>query len=771
MAVAAAAKVVSSRLCVPRPSRAPWLPITECACVRFSSLSYLSSAFKSGRSSSGPLSLKRSLSVEGGRRPVGNLPGLPNLWVRAASSISKGPDGTLKVPPDPVIPFIEGDGTGPDIWRAARNVFDEAVDKAYGGKRQLAWKEVLAGEKAFTRTGQWLPDETLQAFRDHLVGIKGPLTTPVGGGIRSLNVALRQELDLYVCLRPVRWYQGVPSPVKHPELVDVVIFRENTEDIYAGIEFERGTPSCYKFQQTLQSLFPERYKKVRFPESSAFGIKPVSEEGSKRLVRAAIKYALGNQRRSVTLVHKILTRPVTFDVIATLNLNGDYLSDAIAAQVGGIGIAPGGNINYQTGHAIFEATHGTAPKYAGQDRSSCPPCGTSKTQEIQQTDDSSGTKYGIDSTRHHRRSSRMPGPRGQRAFGWLQAFTDAVAAAEAQQAAAEAERQRLANEAAAEAQRTAETDEAARNRRNAASTESLIASEHQWTTILQGMIFVPTETQAEPTQAEAERSNLATVMLNVMRGVMWNNKLLQEHLHEERQQRQQYQQDLAAVTASSGTTMKPSSARHPQTDGQTERAHQTAQMMLRMLIRPDQKDWVDRLPDIEFAYNTSVHPAICVTPFELHHGGEKAWIFADLLLPQAADIDVPCSPASIRKYRDLLIKARANMPNAQIRMQQQANRRRLPCPFCEGDRVWVLSEEFALEQDVSRKLLSKWFGPWEVTSAVGDDPAGPSFVINIPPHLTVHGVFHASKLAIYTPPSADEFPGRRSQDPPSMDGH
>ncbi|GBG72454.1 hypothetical protein CBR_g12028 [Chara braunii] len=834
----------------------------------------------------------------------------------------------------------------------------------------------------------------------------------------------------------------------------------------------------------------------------------------------------------------------------------------------------------------------------------------------------------------------------------LDVVKDAVAAAEAQQAAAEAERQRLANEVTAEAQRTAETNEAARNRRNAANMESLIASEHQWTTLLQYMIFVPTGTQAEPTQAEAEKSNLATVMLNVMRGVMWNNKLLQAHLHADRQQRQQYQQDRAAVTADvrdaatqqqqqqqlmnctiaringieakasaapgcttdatkqineridhvvtiigdigvfngpetisstvaaiktditklqtrpdaatktfkmphfdickfddynksdtltwwqrflteascrtipandmlkalylqliggaqawmnhlaathkctiaelhthitwkefeqlwftrfivrnvvkaamnevytcsqgnmptedwttkwqkivttpgfdlsfpnqrseffsrscaglrstlgneydyttfqaildranlviqtddkaanerqsqphyvakqayqrpthnnaviseeiddhhaaaasssdggivaalppkrpkrvrknkatqetaatgagqpwtaykitkevydlrqkygyclwcngvtnvtaqcpekgkarvplchrnkgrsrvpfgelkplpipraprlstamdvtgpfprdrhdhdgiltvvdrlskyarflpckydaatpelarllhtgwitnqgvpedivrdrdtrfmsafwtslmaeSGTTMKPSSARHPQTDGQTERAHQTAERMLRTLIRPDQKDWVDRLPDIEFAYNTSVHPAICVTPFELHHGGEKARIFADVLLPQAADIDVPCSPASIRKYRDLLIKARANMQKAQIRMQQQANRRRLPCPFREGDLVWVLSEEFGLEQDVSRKLLPKWFGPWEVTSAVGDDPAGPSFVINIPPHPTVHRVFHASKLAIYTPPSADEFPGRRS---------
>ncbi|GBG66322.1 hypothetical protein CBR_g58813 [Chara braunii] len=226
-----------------------------------------------------------------------------------------------------------------------------------------------------------------------------------------------------------------------------------------------------------------------------------------------------------------------------------------------------------------------------------------------------------------------------------------------------------------------------------------------------------------------------------------------------------------SLMAESGTTMKPSSARHLQTDGQTERAHQTAQMMLRTLIRPDQKDWVDRLPDIELAYNTSVHPAICVTPFELHHGGEKARIFADLLLPQAADIDVPCSPASVRKYRDLLIKARANMQKAQICMHQQANRCRLPCPFREGDLVWVLSEEFALEQDVSRKLLPKWFGPWEVTSAVGDDPADPSFVVNIPPHLPVHRVFHASKLAIYMPPSADEFPGRRSQDLPSMGEH
>ncbi|GBG75420.1 hypothetical protein CBR_g20050 [Chara braunii] len=565
-----------------------------------------------------------------------------------------------------------------------------------------------------------------------------------------------------------------------------------------------------------------------------------------------------------------------------------------------------------------------------------------------------------------------------------QVFTDAVATAKAQQEAAEAERQRLANEAAAQAQQTAEADAAARDRWNAASTESVIQNENQWAMLLQGMIFVPTDAQADPTQAEAERSNLATLMMSVMRGVMWNNKLLQAHLLTERQQRQKHQQDMAALIAAaraaatqqqqqqqllnstlarinsiegkasaapgcttdatkqlneridhvvtiigelgdftspatisstvaaiktsitklqtrsdaatknykmphfdiskfddynktdaltwwqsflteascrtvpadnmmkalylqligvahawmnhlaatkkctiaelhthitwkefsnyapelarllhtgwitnqgvpkdivsdrdtrfmsafwtslmaeSGTTMKPSSARHPQTDGQTERAHQTAQMMLRTLIRPNQKDWVDRLPDIEFAYNTSVHPAICITPFELHHGGEKARIFADLHLPQAANIDVPCSPASVRKYRDLLIKARANMQKAQIRMQQQVNRHRLPCPFREGDLVWVLSKEFALELDVLRKLLPKWFGPWEVTSAVGDDPAGPSFVVNIPPHRTLHQVFHASKLAIYTPPSADEFPGRRSQDPPSMDGH
>ncbi|GBG64780.1 hypothetical protein CBR_g46736 [Chara braunii] len=324
-------------------------------------------------------------------------------------------------------------------------------------------------------------------------------------------------------------------------------------------------------------------------------------------------------------------------------------------------------------------------------------------------------------------------------------ISDAVAAGEAQQAAAEAERQRLANEAAAEAQRTAETDEAARNRRNAASTESLIASEHQWTTVLQGMIFVPTETQAEPTQAEAERSNLATVMLNVMRGVMWNNKLLQAHLHAERQQRQQYQQDLAAVTAD-----VRDAAMQPQ---------QQQQLM---------NSTIARINGIEAKASEAPGCTTDATKQINERIDHVVTIIGDI---GAADIDVPCSPASIRKYRDLLIKAHANMQKAEIRMQQQANRRRLPCPFREGDLVWVLSEEFALEQDVSRKFLPKWFGPWEVTSAVGDDPAGPSFVINIPPHLTVHRVFHASKLAIYTPLSADEFPGHRSQDPPSMDGH
>src|SRR5205085_1647910 len=328
--------------------------------------------------------------------------------------------GRLNVPERPILPFIEGDGTGPDIWRASRRVFDAAVEKAYGGKRKIAWVEVYAGEKSKNLFDTWLPDETVDAFRKYLVGIKGPLTTPVGGGIRSLNVALRQLLDLYVCLRPVRWFKGVPSPVKHPEKVDMVIFRENTEDIYAGIEWAAGTPEVKKVIHWLQDEMG--IKKIRFPQPSAIGIKPVSREGSRRLIRAAINYAIVNGRRSVTLVHKgnimkftegafrdwgyelareefadvavsweecggnpgdrilikdaiadiflqqVLTRPDEFDVIATLNLNGDYLSDALAAQVGGIGIAPGGNINYVTGHGIFEATHGTAPKYAGQDK-------------------------------------------------------------------------------------------------------------------------------------------------------------------------------------------------------------------------------------------------------------------------------------------------------------------------------------------------------------------------------------------------------------------
>ena len=330
-------------------------------------------------------------------------------------------DKTLQVPDQPILPFIEGDGTGPDIWRASVRVFDAAVAKAYGGKRAIAWREVLAGEKAFKQTGQWLPEETLAAFRQYLVGIKGPLTTPVGGGIRSLNVALRQELDLYVCLRPVRYFRGMETPVKRPDLVDMVIFRENTEDIYAGIEFEAGSDDAKKFAEVFAASFPKMFKKVRFPETSAFGVKPVSREGSERLIRAAVDYTLANNRKSLTLVHKgnimkfteggfrdwgydlvkreygaveidggpwcklpngcivkdviadaflqqILTRPAEYDVIATLNLNGDYISDALAAQVGGIGIAPGGNINYMTGHAVFEATHGTAPKYADLDK-------------------------------------------------------------------------------------------------------------------------------------------------------------------------------------------------------------------------------------------------------------------------------------------------------------------------------------------------------------------------------------------------------------------
>jgi isocitrate dehydrogenase len=353
--------------------------------------------------------------------------------------ITMGSGRKLNVPDNPIVPFIEGDGTGRDIWRASVRVLDAAVEKAYGGKKKIAWLEVLAGEKAFTKTNNWLPDETVEAFRTYLVGIKGPLTTPIGGGIRSLNVALRQLLDLYTCLRPVRWFQGVPSPVKNPGSVDMVIFRENTEDIYAGIEFESGSEAAKKLLGFLEKEFPKDYKKIRFPGTSGLGIKPVSKDGTERLVRAAVEYALANKRKSVTFVHKgnimkftegafmkwgyaladkefegkvytwetwektkaakgedaanaeqksalaagkvlvkdaiaditlqqVLTRPKEFDVIATLNLNGDYLSDALAAQVGGIGIAPGGNINYVTGHAIFEATHGTAPKYADLDK-------------------------------------------------------------------------------------------------------------------------------------------------------------------------------------------------------------------------------------------------------------------------------------------------------------------------------------------------------------------------------------------------------------------
>jgi len=347
--------------------------------------------------------------------------------------------GKLNVPDRPILPFIEGDGTGRDIWRASVRVLDAAVAKAYGGKRKIAWAEVYAGEKAFTQFNNWLPDETIAAFREYIIGIKGPLTTPIGGGIRSLNVALRQMLDLYVCLRPVRWFKGVPSPVKNPQKVDMVIFRENTEDIYAGIEWEAGSEQVKKILGFIEKEFPKEFKKIRFPGSTGLGVKPVSREGTERLVRAAIEFALRNKRKSVTLVHKgnimkftegafrnygyalaerefgdrtytweqwertkaakgeeaanaeqkaalqggkllvkdaiaditlqqVLTRPDEFDVIATLNLNGDYLSDALAAQVGGIGIAPGGNANYVTGHAIFEATHGTAPKYADLDK-------------------------------------------------------------------------------------------------------------------------------------------------------------------------------------------------------------------------------------------------------------------------------------------------------------------------------------------------------------------------------------------------------------------
>ena len=399
------------------------------------------------------------------------MPGYTNVTVPKGDPIRLGSDRTLDVPDRPIVPFIEGDGTGPDIWRASQAVFDAAVQKAYGGKRAIAWMEVYAGEKAFNRFQTWLPDETVDAFREFLVGIKGPLTTPVGGGIRSLNVALRQTLDLYVCLRPVRYFSGVPSPVKRPEQVDMVIFRENTEDIYAGVEWAAETAEARMLIAFLQREMG--VTKIRFPETSGIGIKPVSREGTERLVRAAIEYALAQKRRSLTLVHKgnimkftegafrdwgyalavrdfrehvvtereswilgntersagisaeqnareidpgydmmtaeqqatvraeveaavalwpthgdgtwkqkllvrdaiaditlqqVLTRPGDFDVIATMNLNGDYLSDALAAQVGGIGIAPGGNINYQSGHAIFEATHGTAPKYANQDK-------------------------------------------------------------------------------------------------------------------------------------------------------------------------------------------------------------------------------------------------------------------------------------------------------------------------------------------------------------------------------------------------------------------
>jgi isocitrate dehydrogenase len=363
----------------------------------------------------------------------------PKVTPPAAGAKITVRNGKLSVPENPIVPFIEGDGTGPDIWRASVRVMDAAVAKAYGGKRRVHWMEVFAGEKANRLFNTWLPEETVAACREYLVSIKGPLTTPVGGGIRSLNVALRQMLDLYVCLRPVRWFKGVPSPVKHPEKVDMVIFRENTEDIYAGIEFEAGTPENQKFLELFRQAFPKAYAKIRFPESSGIGIKPVSKDGSERLIRAAIEYAVANRRKSLTLVHKgniqkftegafrnwgyqlaerefaaqvytweqwertksvkgeqaanaemaaakqagrvivkdaiaditlqqVLTRPDEFDIIATLNLNGDYLSDALAAQVGGIGIAPGGNINYLTGHAVFEATHGTAPKYANLDK-------------------------------------------------------------------------------------------------------------------------------------------------------------------------------------------------------------------------------------------------------------------------------------------------------------------------------------------------------------------------------------------------------------------
>ena len=347
-------------------------------------------------------------------------------------------NGKLQVPNNPIVPFIEGDGTGPDIWRATVRVLDAAVNAAYGGERKIHWMEIYAGQKSFDLFDSWLPDETVQACRDYLVSIKGPLTTPIGGGIRSLNVALRQLLDLYVCLRPVRWFSGVPSPVHNPGNVDMVIFRENTEDIYAGIEFERGSDANARFLELFKENFPAEFSKIRFPDSCGIGLKPVSQEGTERLVRAALDFAIANGRKSLTFVHKgnimkftegafrnwgyelaekeyadhtytwdqwertkaekgadaanaeqeaalgsgkilvkdaiaditlqqVLTRPNEFDVIATMNLNGDYLSDALAAQVGGIGIAPGGNVNYMSGHAVFEATHGTAPKYANKD--------------------------------------------------------------------------------------------------------------------------------------------------------------------------------------------------------------------------------------------------------------------------------------------------------------------------------------------------------------------------------------------------------------------
>ncbi|MCL4792073.1 MAG: NADP-dependent isocitrate dehydrogenase [Gammaproteobacteria bacterium] len=363
----------------------------------------------------------------------------PKLSAPAGGAKITISNGKLTVPNNPIIPFIEGDGTGRDIWRASVRVLDAAVEKAYGGKRKIHWLEVFAGQKAYDNYNTWLPDATVEACREYLVSIKGPLTTPIGGGIRSLNVALRQLLDLYVCLRPVRWFKGVPSPVKTPEEVDMVIFRENTEDIYAGIEFEAGTDGNRKFLELFKANFPKEYAKIRFPNTSGIGIKAISQEGTERLFRAAIEYAIANKRKSVTIVHKgnimkytegafrnwsyavaerefgskvytwdqwertkadkgekaaneeqkaalaggailikdaiaditlqqVLTRPSEFDVIATMNLNGDYLSDALAAQIGGIGIAPGGNVNYLTGHAVFEATHGTAPKYADLDK-------------------------------------------------------------------------------------------------------------------------------------------------------------------------------------------------------------------------------------------------------------------------------------------------------------------------------------------------------------------------------------------------------------------